>query len=118
MRVERRRRFAARHHRTDTIEPRQQRFELRWHFEDDLGAMCCDQRRVARELNGVAETLLGVKEDGLAVKRKVAKPQTPAAALRRGDAGAPPAPFVVRKAAAIIAESEPRQGAIKKSVGI
>ena len=67
------------------------------------------QRHVARELDGVAQTLLGVQQHGLARQRILAEPQRPAAALLRRHAASPPARLVFLKASPIIAEREQRQ---------
>src|SRR5262249_41935602 len=97
MHVEGGRRFAARHCRRDAIEPRHQRFQLRLHLKEDLGAWRGEKRGVARELVRVAKSLRGVEQVGLAVKWKFAEPQAPAAALLRRHAGTAPAPFIIVK---------------------
>ena len=53
---------------------REQFLELRLHLEHDLGAGARQHRRVAHELDGVAQTLLGMQQDGLARQRGFAEP--------------------------------------------
>ena len=66
------------------VEPRHQRRQFALHFEHDLGAGRGEKRHVARELDRIAETLLGVQQHGLARQRIFAEPQRPAAARCAG----------------------------------
>ena len=56
------------------VNAREQIFQRRLHLEDHFGAKCCDERRIAHKLNGIAEALLGKKQDGLALDRHRAVP--------------------------------------------
>ena len=100
------------------VEPRHQRLQFRLHFEHDLGAGCGEDRHIARELDRVAEPLLGMKQHGLARQRIFAEPQRLAAALLRRHAGAAPAPFVVGETALILAEREQSQRLVEMRVGV
>ena len=44
------------------------------HAKDDLGAELCDQRRIAHELQRIAEALLGAEENRLALQIRFALP--------------------------------------------
>ena len=109
---------AARDHGRGAFEPRHQCRQFRLHFEHHLGAVRGQERHVARELDGVAKSLLGVQEHGFARQRIIAEPQRPAAALLLGHAAAAPAPFVFIKAAAIVAEREQCQRFHEMGVGV
>ena len=113
-----RRRRAARDDGRGAFEPRHQRRQFRLHFEHDLGAVRGEKRHVARELDGVAKTLLGMQQHGLPRQRIIAEPQRPAAAFLLGHAAAAPAPFVFLKAAAIVAERQQRQRFHEMDVGV
>ena len=59
----------------DAGSVRQQPHKFALDFENDfLGAALCHQRRIAHELDGVARTLLGVQQNGLAGERFLAEP--------------------------------------------
>ena len=58
----------------DAFELRQQRLQRRLNLADDTRAARRQQRRIADELDGVAKTLLGVKQNGLAGNRFIAEP--------------------------------------------
>ncbi len=118
MPVERRQRRAARSDARHTFERREQRLQFRLHFEHDLGPGARQQRDVACKLDGVAKALLGMQQNRFSRQRIVAEPQRPAVFALRRHAGAAPAPFVLRKAAAEIADGEQRQRLIEMGVGI
>src|SRR6202011_351938 len=69
--IERRQRVAARDD-LEACDPREQRDDRFLDFQDYLAAAGGNQRQVAQELNRVAETLLGMQQDGLAVERLAA----------------------------------------------
>ncbi len=50
------------------VETAEQRYERRLHFEDNGRTGRGHQRDIAAELDGVAEALLGMEQDGLAGK--------------------------------------------------
>ena len=105
MHVERGKRRPARDHAGDARDPRQEIGQFRLYFDHHLGAHFRQGRRIAHELDGVAETLLGVQQDSLARKRIFTEPQRLAeAAAARRHPGPLPAPFVGRKAAAVVAQ--------------
>ena len=97
MHVEGRQRLAARDH-ADAFEVGEQRLQLGLHFDDDGRARAREQRRIADKLDRVAETLLGMQQDGLAPERVFAEPERLAQVAPR-DAGALPAPFILRETA-------------------
>ena len=74
MRVEARQRLAWRVHRLQPWRAGKETLELRLAAEHDGSAALGDQRRVAHALERVAETLLGVQEDG-AAREVLAVPQ-------------------------------------------
>ncbi len=111
--------FAARMAGRDAFEARQQTFQFSLNLEHDRGAAARQQRRIARELDGVAQTLFGMQQDGLARERIFAEPERAAvAAARVGHAGALPAPFVLLEAAAQVAQPEQAQRLIEMGIGI
>jgi len=61
-------------HRRNPFHPRHQSFELRLHLENDCGAARSGTGRIAGKLDRVAESLLGVEQDGLARKGFFAQP--------------------------------------------
>src|SRR5262249_18423504 len=80
MNVEGRKRFAARHHGGGAREPPQQRRELRLHLQHDLGARARQQWYIARELDRVAQSLLGVHKDRVTLQRIFSEPERTAIA--------------------------------------
>ena len=92
----------------DAFEVREQRLQLALHFDDDRRAGAREQRRIADEHDGVAEPLLGMQQDGLATERIFAEPERLAQAAAR-DAGALPAPFILRETGAVVVASQQRQ---------
>src|SRR5262245_3845347 len=88
------------------------------HLHHHLGAAARELRYVARELDDVAEPLLGVDEDGLARERIFAEPERLAETLTPRHAGAQPARLVFREAALVVAEREQRQRLVVLDVGI
>src|SRR5215468_9059536 len=82
--------------------------ELRLHLDDHFGGRPRDQGCVAQELNGIAETLLGMEKDGLAEQWKFSEPQRPAESARLRISHSRP-PFVFREAAPKIARGEQAQ---------
>ena len=59
----------------DAVELRQQRHQFRLHFAYHPRAGTREQQRIADELNRIAKSLLGMKQNGLAGKRHVALPE-------------------------------------------
>ena len=118
MHVEIGQRLAARDHAGDAFDARQHARQLRLHFEHDLRAPARQQRRVADELDGVAQPLLGMQQDGLAAERIFAEPERLAEAAARRHAAALPAPFVFLEAAAVVAERQQRQPFVVVGVGV
>ena len=111
-------RFATADHRRHAVEARQQLLELRLHLEHDLGAGARQHRRVAHELDGVAQALLGVQQDGLVRQAAFAEPG-PLAKPRLGvHSGALPAPFILLKAAPVVADGEQSKRLVEVRVGI
>ena len=104
MQVECRKRLAAGND-LDLRELRQQRLQLGLHLADDIGAAARQQRRVANELDGVAEALLGMQQNGLAgnrlSRRATAAPIWPPVP---GEGVGFPAPFIFLPARREIAE--------------
>ncbi len=117
--VEGRKRFAARHHADHALELPQQRRELRLHLQHDLGARARQQRDIARELDRVAQSLLGVQQDRVALKWIFSEPKrTAVAAALRRHAGSTPPPFVLLEAAAKVADRQQRKRLIEMRVGV
>ena len=58
----------------DAVELREQRQQLRLNLANDTRAGILEQRRIADELQRIAKSLLGVQQNGLARKRRVAEP--------------------------------------------
>ena len=56
-------------------QARQQRFQLRLYFQHDTRALPRHRDGVARKLQGVAETLLGIEQNGLAAEIAAAEPE-------------------------------------------
>jgi len=105
--------FAAANDQRNVREAREQSRERRRHLENNLGTTGCDERRIARELNGIAEPLLGVEQDRPARERRIAEPQrlreiaAPGREIRR-----PPTPFEFLPAALEVALQEPKTAPI------
>src|SRR5262245_28808811 len=119
MDVEGPKRVAARRHRGRALELHQQRRELWLHLQHDLGARARQQRDVARELDRVAQPLLGVQQDRVALQRIFSEPErTAVAATLRRHAGSPPPPFVLLKTAAKVADRQQRKRLIETRVGV
>ena len=105
MYVERRKRLAARMAGGDPVEPTEQGFKFALHFKQDLCAGARQERRVAGELDGVAQSLFGVQQNRLVAERKFAEPErTPVAAPDIGHAAAFPAPFILFETAPQLAQ--------------
>ena len=118
MQIERGQRLAAAQNRRGSVHAFDQRFQLRLHFENDAGAAGGDQRGVARKLNGIAETLLGMEQDGLAVDRPLSAPlRLDKIAPQAGNVFSPPAPFVFRQAGGKIAHAQQGQRLVDVDVG-
>ena len=112
-------RFAARMAGRNAVEAGKECLQLGLHFEHDTRAGARQQRRIAGELDAVAQALLGMQQDRLVTERKFAEPERAAiVAARVGHAAAFPAPFVLRKAVPQVAHSEQRQRLIEMGVGI
>src|SRR5579863_1235748 len=62
-------------HQRRCLDRRRQRLKRRLHLDDNLGAERSHHRHIPQELNGVAETLLGVQQNGLAFDRLLAEPE-------------------------------------------
>ena len=75
MPVEWRQRFAAANDHRCACHLRQQGFELRLDLQNDFGASLGEQRHVAHELQRVAKTLFGVKQQSLAGDVLFAEPK-------------------------------------------
>ena len=91
---------ALRHDRADAFDPRQQRRQFRLHFEHDAWRRLRARRRhVARKLDGIAQALFGMDQDGLARERIFAEPQRLAEASPARHSAAQPARLVGFKAA-------------------
>src|SRR5580700_4839822 len=118
MHVVRRRRSAMRNYGLRTFKPRQQRGQLRLHFEDDVGAAGRELRYVTSELDGVAKALLGVQQYRLARQRIVAAPQRPTSAFLLRHAGTPPARFVFLEALAVVADHQQSERLHEMDIGI
>src|ERR1043166_4409134 len=69
--IERRQRIAARNDRYSGTR-RDERNERLLNFQDDVAAARGDQWQIAQELDGVAETLLGVQQNPFAAERLAA----------------------------------------------
>ena len=95
----------------DAFELRQQRQQLRLDFADHLGAASGNQPRIADELDGVAKSLFGMQQNGLAGDRLVAQPQR-RLGLRAvpGKCAGFPAPFIGLPAGIEITERQLRHG--------
>ena len=116
--VEARQLAAARDDGGNARDPGEQRHQVGLDLQDHVGAAPGDQRGIAHELDGVAETLLGVQQHGLAREVLRAGPQRrrerPPALRERGRG---PAPFVRCPAGREIAEREPRHGELELRLG-
>jgi hypothetical protein len=78
------------------LDRRQQRRNLGLDFEHDVGATSRHERHIARELDGVAEPLLGVEKNRLPSELLLAQPERLrkiALVLLRGAALPPPLVF-------------------------
>ena len=58
----------------DAVELREQRHQFRLNLANDARGGILEQRRIADELQRIAKPLLGMQQDGLAGKRRVAEP--------------------------------------------
>ena len=92
--------------------------QRRLNFENHPCALCCDHRRIARELDGVAESLLGVEQHGASRERF-------AAPLRHGKIPRPQAyflvleaPFVAVPAGGVLAAQQSQQGLVPARRGV
>src|SRR5262249_39773535 len=94
--VKRRQLVPSRHQLVDAAAPTQQLPERLLTFEDDPATPLADQRRVADELEGIAQPLLGMHQERLAFQRPTV-PWGPREVSRfEGLVPGPPAPFVRR----------------------
>src|SRR5580704_10090135 len=90
--------------------------ELPGNFEDDPPAPLLDQRRIADELQGITQALLGIDQDaasrqGRAVPLRYRKRTWP---LVSGT----PAPFILGPAARKVSLGQPGQGSIEAGLGV
>src|SRR5215510_2416261 len=67
--------FAFGDHSIDALEIREQRFQLCLHLQNNLRTECGNQRHIAHELNGVAQTLFGIEQDRFTFYRLLAQPE-------------------------------------------
>ena len=113
MDIERRQGAAARNNLRRPGETAHQLHKRRAHLQDHARAARGDQRRIAAEMDRIAEALLAVQQDGLAGDVALAQPQRlRKIALRRRHVGLLPAPLIFEKAPREIAGEKPHQGLI------
>ena len=107
MHIEGGKRLAARHNGSHALDPSQQHLELRLHLQHDPGPGPREQGDVARKLDRIAQSLLGVQQDRASLQRVLSKPErTAVAAALRRHSGSPPTPFVLLKTAAKFADAQ------------
>src|SRR5437016_9927416 len=88
-------------------------------FQDDPRAALRDQRRIAGELDSIAEPLVAMEQDGPACDRFFAAPQRLCELpVDKTDGFGLPAPFPRGPAGREIAEQELQQRAVPMRVGI
>src|SRR4029450_10609022 len=75
------------------------------------------QRNVARELDRIAQSLLGVQQNRPSPQRIFSEPERTAAAMPR-HVRSPPSPFVFLKAAPKVPDGQQRQRLIEMRVGV
>src|SRR5947208_11379550 len=107
MHIEGGKRLAARRNGGHALAPSQQRLELRLHLQHDAGPGLREQGDVARELDRIAQSLLGVQQDRASLQRVLSEPErTAIAAALRTHSGSPPTPFVLLKTAEKFADAQ------------
>ena len=97
----------------DVLHRADQRFQRRRHRYRDARTPRDQQRRIADELQGVAKSLFGFEQDGLAGDRHLSQP----ALAGQGRLHALPAPFIGRKALAQPSHLQQGQGLVDVEVG-
>ena len=102
----------------DAVELREQRHQFRLNLANDVRGGILEQRRIADELQRIAKPLLGMQQDGLAGKRRVAEPQrlTKGAPLVGKRAGFP-APLIGLPAGLEIAERQVSKPCFEMGLG-
>jgi hypothetical protein len=116
--IERRQRRVTLDQRLNSRKAGQQPLKLALDFEHDRRAPLGNERRIAHELQRVAETLLGVQQNGLTRERLCAEPlRGGEAAVLAGDIADQRACLVAAPAGAEIAERQARDRFDKPRLG-
>ena len=74
MKIDLRQRLTVAQHQSDARDGRRDGLQRRLHVEDHSGSERGHQRRIAHEVNGIPEPLLGKQQNGLILERLGAEP--------------------------------------------
>ena len=116
MTIEGRQRPVFGHEAVDARRAREEGMERARRAEQNPPPALADQPRVADELKGIAQPLLGPHEKGLAFEQAAVPAGLRAAQFL--EAGRAPAPFVFDPAAAKVSGGQPGQGAVQVRFGV